>query len=105
MSSKDCELPARPWKIANHSEFCKQTDSIHSDPSTSAALVRRRIAQHDQNRRTRQTLILAMLDYVWRLKVQNMVEGQIVGRLRRIAAHHDADAQRVANNRRQREAA
>jgi hypothetical protein len=60
-----------------------------------AARLRRYIAQHDEDRRTRCALIRALDAYSYRLKVENMVAGALVGRLRRDAAQYDADAERI----------
>jgi hypothetical protein len=70
------------------------------DPARVAADLRRRIAHHDYRRRARCALIHALDDYARRLMTQNMVEASLVGRLRRDAAHFEADAARVRRNRR-----
>jgi hypothetical protein len=70
-----------------------------SEPAAVAALLRRRIAEHDQDRRTRQALIRALEDYAYQLKVENMTAAAIIGRLRRMAADHDVDADRLRRQR------
>jgi hypothetical protein len=60
-----------------------------------AARLRGYIAEHDRKRRLRQELILALDAYCYRLKLQNMVAGRVVGRLRKIAAEYECDAERV----------
>jgi hypothetical protein len=74
----------------------------HPDPAAVAALLRRELALVDRDRRTRQALIFALEDYACRLRLQNMVAGELAGRLRRMAANCDADADRLARQRRER---
>jgi hypothetical protein len=76
------------------------TQSTGPDPAAVAAALRQRIAEHDHDRRLRQALILALDAYSYRLKLQNMVAGQLVGRLRKVAVGYEADAERVRRQRR-----
>src|SRR5262245_47101505 len=73
---------------------------LQVDPARIGAGLRRRIAQHDRMRRDRQLLIIELSAYVARLKIQNMLAAQVVGRLRRMAAGYDFDAACLARQRR-----
>jgi hypothetical protein len=70
------------------------------NPAGIAARLRAFIARHDENRRIRQELIGRLEDYAGRLKIQNMVAGQVVGRLRRLAQHYDHQARLVRESKR-----
>jgi hypothetical protein len=76
------------------------TDNLRRyDPAATAAKLRRYIAEHDADRRTRAALIRHLDSYSGRLKLQNILASQLVGRLRRAALGYDADAQRVARSK------
>jgi hypothetical protein len=64
-----------------------------------AAILRGYIAHHDADRRTRQELIRRLEAHVVRLKLANVIDGQLVGRLRKLAAHFDTDAERIRRHR------
>jgi hypothetical protein len=66
-----------------------------------AALLRRHLAHLDSVRRARAELIEALDAYSGQLKAANIAGGQIAGRLRRAAAHCDADAERLDRQRRE----
>jgi hypothetical protein len=69
-------------------------------PAKVAALLRRRLARLDAERRTRAGLIEALDAYSTELKVANITAGQVAGRLRRLAARYDSDADSVRRQRR-----
>jgi hypothetical protein len=70
------------------------------DQARVAADLRRRIAHHDDRRRARCALIHALDDYIYQLKIENVVAGRLVGRLRRDAAQYEAAADRRRWDRR-----
>jgi hypothetical protein len=71
-----------------------------SDPADVAARLRHRIAQHEEDRRTRRALIRALDAFIHDLKVRNTMAARLVGRLRRAAAEYEADAERARQQRR-----
>jgi hypothetical protein len=64
-------------------------------PADVAALLRRYLARLDAERGTPAAVIEALDAYTHRLKWRNMVAGALAGRLRRLAAEYDADAERL----------
>jgi len=68
-------------------------DRLHA--AKVAARLRGYIAEHDRKRRLRQELILALDAYCYRMKFQNMVAADVVGRLRKKAAEYEHNAERV----------
>jgi hypothetical protein len=71
-----------------------------SSPADVAALLRRNLARLDAERRTRAALIEALDAYSCTLKVTNIVAGALAGRLRRLTAAYDADAERLRRRQR-----